>query len=162
MQIRQRPTPPTGWRRTLMRLPVHLYRLGLGWMLGTRFMLINHVGRHSGVPRTVVVEVVAHDRATGTWTVASGFGPTADWYRNLLANPRVTIQVGRRTMPVTAHALSEEDGATTMARYATAHPRTARQLARFMGFEVDGSERDYRELGRALPFVRFTPRPTAA
>jgi hypothetical protein len=39
------------------------------------------------------------------------------------------------------------------------HPRTARRIARFMGFEVDGTERDYREVGRAVPFVRFAPRP---
>lgn len=160
MQHRQRPGLPTGWRRVLFRLPIHCHHLGLGWLLGHRFVLINHVGRRTGRPRTVVVEVVDHDPRAGTWTVASGFGPTADWYRNLLATPDVTIQVGRRTIPVTAHQLSAEQGADAMARYARAHPRTARRLAGFMGFEVDGSEPDYRAVGRALPFVRFVPRRT--
>ena len=158
MRQRRRPERPTGWRRLLFRLPVHCYRLGLGWLLGTRFVLINHVGRRSGRLRTVVVEVVDHDPRADTWTVASGFGPTADWYRNLLATPDVSIQVGRRTIPVTARALSDDEGSGMMARYADAHPRTARRLAGFMGFEVDGSVRDYRELGRAVPFVRFVPR----
>ncbi len=31
------------------------------------------------------------------------------------------------------------------------------KLVRFMGFAVDGSEADYRLVGRELPFVRFVP-----
>lgn len=158
MRQRRRPERPTGWRRRLFRLPIHCYRLGLGWLLGSRFVLIEHVGRRSGRLRSVVVEVVDHDPRDDTWTVASGFGATADWYRNLLATPDVTIQVGRRAIPVAARPLSDSEGADTMARYAAAHPRTARRLAGFMGYDVDGSERDYRELGRAIPFVRFVPR----
>lgn len=161
MRRRQRRDSPTGWRRTLFRLPITCYRLGVGWVLGTRFVLINHVGRRTAHLHAAVVEVVDRDPDADTWIVASGFGPTADWYRNLLATPDVTIQVGRRTIPVTAHALSDADGADAMARYAAAHPRTARRIARFMGFEVDGTERDYREVGRAVPFVQFTPRTAA-
>lgn len=158
MQIRDRRQPPTGWRRTLMRLPIRLYGAGLGWVLGGRFVLVNHVGRRTGAPRTVVVEIVAHDATPPTWTVASGFGATADWYRNLLATPDVTIQVGRREVAVTARPLSDDDGGEVMAGYAAAHPRTARRLARFMGFEVDGSAEDFGEVGRAIPFVRFERR----
>lgn len=46
-----------------------------------------------------------------------------------------------------------------MARYAAAHPRTARRLATIMGFHIDGSADDHRALGRAIPFARFVPRP---
>ena len=31
----------------MFKLPLLLYRLRLGWLLGTRFMLLTHVGRHS-------------------------------------------------------------------------------------------------------------------
>lgn len=44
-----------------------------------------------------------------------------------------------------------------MAHYAMRRPRSAKQLSRLMGFEVDGSADDFREVGRAIPFVRFTP-----
>jgi deazaflavin-dependent oxidoreductase (nitroreductase family) len=141
-----------------MRVPILCYRVGLGWLLGGRFVLIEHVGRRTGARRSAVVEVVEHDPRDGTWTVASGFGRTADWYRNLLATPEVAIQVGRARHAVTAQPLPPDEAATVMARYAEAHPRTAKRLAGFMGFEVDGSRDDYRELGRALPFVRFSPR----
>lgn len=46
------------------------------------------------------------------------------------------------------------------AGYARRHPRSARSLARFMGFEVDGSEADYREVAGelGLRFVSLEPR----
>ncbi|MFC7302933.1 nitroreductase family deazaflavin-dependent oxidoreductase [Streptomyces monticola] len=160
MHITGRPAPPTGLRRLLFRAPVHLYRLRLGRLLGGRFLLLHHIGRVSGKLRQVVVEVVEHDRVTGAYIVCSGFGPRADWYRNLLAAPDVTIQVGARVLPVTAHPLGADEGAEFMARYAPRHPRAARRLCRFMGFAVDGSEADYRAVGRELPFVRLTPRGT--
>lgn len=49
-----------------------------------------------------------------------------------------------------------------MEAYAVAHPAITRRLAGFMGFEVDGSAQDYRELGRNLPFVRLTRRTGAS
>ena len=153
---------PAGLTRLLLRLPIQLYRFHLGWLLGGRFVLIHHVGRRSGTPRQVVVEVVAHVREPESWTVASGFGPTADWYRNLLAQPDTTIQVGRRTAPVTAVPLTPDEGARTMEAYAAAHPPTAGRLAGFMGFEVDGSAQDYRDVGRNLPFIRLTRRTGAS
>jgi hypothetical protein len=50
----------------------------------------------------VVVEVAARDRATGAVTVVSGFGPGSDRYRNLLAHPRASIQLGARVIGVRA------------------------------------------------------------
>ncbi|MBP2702618.1 nitroreductase family deazaflavin-dependent oxidoreductase [Microbispora sp. RL4-1S] len=158
MEFIGRPEPPTGLRRALFRLPIGLYRARLGWLLGGRFLLLNHIGRVSGKVRQVVVEVVEHDRTDGGYVVCSGFGPDADWYRNLRATPEVTVEVGTRTIPVTAKPLTAEEGGEFMARYAPRHPKVAIRLVRFMGFRVDGSEADYRAVGRELPFVRLAPR----
>lgn len=153
-----RPPLPTGWRRLVARLPIHVYRAGLGGIFGGRLLLLHHRGRTSGKPRQVVLEVVAHDRAAGTWTLASGFGPRAAWYRNLRAQPDAVIQVGRRRYAVTARFLSSEEGGEVMARYAPRHPRAAAKLAGFMGFEVDGSIDGYRRVGERIPFVRLVER----
>lgn len=120
-------------------------------------MLIHHVGRVTGEMRTVVVEVVEHDTATDSYVAASGFGAHSDWYQNLLAHPRVTIQVGRRRVAVDAVPMPPDEGGELMAHYAVRHDHAARKLCRFMGFEVDGSVEDYRAVGRELPFVRFVP-----
>lgn len=121
-------------------------------------MLLTHTGRVSGEPRQAVIEVVGHDAASGGHIAAAGYGRRSDWYRNILKTPEVTVQVGNRARPMTARPLSEDEGADLMARYALRNPRIARRLAKLMGFLVDGSESDFREVGRRIPFVRFTPR----
>ncbi|MCX4885689.1 MULTISPECIES: nitroreductase family deazaflavin-dependent oxidoreductase [unclassified Streptomyces] len=150
-----RPRLPVGWRRFAARLPVLLFRSGLGWIFGGRLLLLHHTGRVTGLDRRVVLEVVEHEPADGSWIIASGFGPKAAWYRNLRAEPKTLIEVGNRRHAVTAHFLTQDDGAEIMARYARRHPRTARRLCRFMGLLPDGTVGGFREAGRALPFVRL-------
>ncbi|WP_433889412.1 nitroreductase family deazaflavin-dependent oxidoreductase [Streptomyces sp. CA-111067] len=151
-----RTRPPAGWRRSVARLPVHLYRLGLGPVFGGRMLLLTHTGRVSGRPRQVVIEVVAHDAVRRAWTVASGYGPQSQWYRNLRHTPRATVQVGRHRHEVSATFLDAEEGADVMAEYAPRHPRAARALCRYLGLPSDGTPESYRAAGRQIPFVRLT------
>jgi deazaflavin-dependent oxidoreductase (nitroreductase family) len=159
MKIVKNVQPPSGVSRALFRAPIHLYRLGLGGLFGKRILLLNHIGRVSGQQRQVVLEVVEHDPTDGSFVVASGWGPTAAWYRNILHTPQVSIQVGRHTIPVTAVALTAEQGAEIFARYAAQHRAAATYLLpRLMGFSVDGSDADFRAVGHRMPFVRLTSR----
>jgi deazaflavin-dependent oxidoreductase (nitroreductase family) len=159
MKIVKNIHPPTGLSRLLYRIPIYAYRLGIGWVFGDRLMLLNHVGRISGKPRQTVLEVVAHNRADDSFVVASGWGPTAAWYRNVVNTPDVSIQVGRHTIPVTAVPLPENEGADIFAEYAAQHPTIAKYLLpRLMGFAVDGSMADFRAVGQRMPFVRFVNR----
>ncbi|MFD8688106.1 nitroreductase family deazaflavin-dependent oxidoreductase [Streptomyces sp. NPDC059651] len=150
-----RPPLPTGLRRTAARLPVHMFRAGLGPLFRGRLLLLVHTGRTTGLSRRTVIEIVESATVDGrrSWTVASGFGPGADWYRNLLRTPHATVQVGRGFHAVTAHTLPAEEGGRLMARYAPRHPRTARRLSALMGFTVDGSAEDYRRVGESIPFL---------
>lgn len=154
------PKPPSGLSRLLFRLPIFLYRLGLGGVMGGRFVLLNHIGRKSGQPRQAVVEVVRHDPANDSYIIASGFGEKAQWFQNLVHTPDITIQVGRRKLPVHARRLSPQEGADEMAGYARRNPQAARSLSRFMGFEVDGTDAGYRQLGQQLPFIALEKRET--
>jgi len=128
--------------------------------MGQRFVLINHIGRKSGQPRQVVVEVVRHDQPTDSYIVCSGFGQKAQWYRNLLATPDVTIQVGARRLAVHAEPLAPAAGSVEFVDYARRNPTAARQLSKFMGFALDGSEEGYRQAGAQLPFVALRPTAT--
>ncbi|MFI7128871.1 nitroreductase family deazaflavin-dependent oxidoreductase [Nonomuraea sp. NPDC050153] len=158
MEIVKKPAPPTGLRRRLWRLPIGLYRIGLGPLLGRRFMLLTHTGRVSGRRRQAVIEIVQHDE--DGYVAASGFGPRSDWYLNVMTTPDVTLQVGRHPLQATATPIGADEGAEIMAGYAPRHPAAARQLCKLMGFAVDGSAQDYREVGRHIPFVRFASRTT--
>lgn len=149
--------PPAGFTRFVLRIPIYLYRLKLGWLFGRRLLLLNHTGCVSGKPRQTVLEVAEHDG--DGYVVASGWGPTAGWYRNIRHAPDVTIQVGTRTVPVTAVPLDPEEGGQVFVRYGSRHRAAARYaLPHLLGFAVDGSDADFRAVGQRLPFVRFVPR----
>ncbi|WUX26270.1 nitroreductase family deazaflavin-dependent oxidoreductase [Streptomyces sp. NBC_01438] len=154
----RRPAPPAGWRRTVARLPVHMFRAGLGPLFRGRLLLLVHTGRASGQPHRTAVEVVESATVDGrrSWTVASGYGPAADWYRNLRRTPQATVQIGRRFHAVTAAELPAGEGGELMVRYAPRHPRVARRLCAYLGFTVDGSAEGYRAVGESIPFVRLT------
>lgn len=151
--------PPSGLTRLLFRLPILAYQLGLGSLFGRRLVLLNHIGRVSGKSRQAILEVAQYDAAHDAYVVASGWGPGAAWYRNVLKKPDVDIQIGKQTLAVTAVPLSKDAGAEIFARYAGRHRRLAKyMLRRFLGMSVDGSDADFRAVGRRLPFVRFIPR----
>jgi deazaflavin-dependent oxidoreductase (nitroreductase family) len=85
------------WLQSMLRLPNLLYRHGLGWALGRRFLRLVHVGRRTGRRYATVLEVVWHDPKHSEFVVVSGFGPRADWLRNIEAGNPVEVTVGRRT-----------------------------------------------------------------
>jgi deazaflavin-dependent oxidoreductase (nitroreductase family) len=123
---------PRGLARLLLRAPVWLYRLGLGWLLGRRFLMIEHKGRVSGKPRYVVVEVVRHDRRADTYVIASGWGRQADWYRNVRVTPEVRVTAGARRMNARAVVLPQAEATRELCGYAQAHPAAFAALTRFM------------------------------
>ncbi len=153
--------PRTRMQRTLARAPIWLYRLGLGVLLGNRFVLLTHTGRTSGRPRQVVLEVVGRHQESGGYLIASGYGARSQWFRNILADPGVHFQVGRRHHDGWAHPLPAAESGRQLSDYARRHPRTAATLMRTIGQDVDGSAADYERVGsdpeHGVPLVVLTP-----
>jgi deazaflavin-dependent oxidoreductase (nitroreductase family) len=143
--------------RPLLRLPIWLYRAHLGWVLGDRFLLLIHRGRKSGLARRTVLEVVRHDKASGTYIIVSGWGEKADWCRNIQHDPRVRVRVGRRGFPATAVRLSVDEAAREVADYARRHPLAYRQLAGLLIGQLAGTEEDYRAIARNMPMFALRP-----
>lgn len=50
------------------------------------------IGRRTGKPHEIEMWFGVMD---GAMYLISGNGPTADWYMNMLANPKVTVKRGR-------------------------------------------------------------------
>lgn len=114
--------------RRLARAPIWLYRHGLGGILGSRLMMLEHVGRKSGQPRYVRLEVVERPRPDRL-LLASGFGTSSHWYRNLRAHPKCFVSTGRiERAPAYARFLSDEESAAALARCGRAHPQAFKQL----------------------------------
>lgn len=150
--------------RALVRAPILLYRCGLGGLLGRRVVLLTHVGRRTGRRRQVVLEVVGRGEAAGSYLVASGYGSRAQWYRNVLADPEVTFQVGRRPRDGRARPLQPAESGRHLAAYARRRPRAAAALMRLIGHDVDGSPAAYERLGadpeHGVPLVLLAPTPS--
>ena len=138
--------------RWIVRVPVGLYRARLGFLLGSRLLMLEHTGRKSGARRYVVLEVVGHPRP-GSYVVVSGFGDRAQWFRNVRADPRVRVFAGsRRPTPATARLLSTVEAAAALTAYAARHPRAWASLKPVLeatlGAQVDTT-------GTSLPVIAF-------
>src|SRR5512146_99104 len=95
------------------KLPILQYKLGLGWMIGKYVLLLTTTGRKSGKPRPTPLEYI-YDKENDRYRVAAGWGGKTDWYRNLLKNPCVRVQVGRRKFDAIAEKASAEEVAKYM------------------------------------------------
>jgi deazaflavin-dependent oxidoreductase (nitroreductase family) len=150
--------PPRRLGRWVARLPILLYRLGLGGLLGGRFLLLTHRGRKSGQVRRTILEVVAHDPVSGAYIVASGWGAQADWFRNIQQTPRVGVTVGGRRFPAVARRLSAAAAGPVLADYARRHPLAFRALVPVL-LGQSGHPADAQALAQAVPLVALVPRP---
>lgn len=109
--------------RWLVRAPIPLFRAGLGWVFGRRILLLEHRGRASGQRRFVCLEVVER-AAPDRLLVVSGFGERAQWYRNLVADPRCFVSTWTtRRAPATARMLPVDEAHAALDRYRQRQPR---------------------------------------
>lgn len=110
-------------------------RIGGGTMNGMQVVMLTTTGRTSGRPRTTpLTTLVDGDR----WVVIasnSGSPNHPRWFRNLVAHPRVTIEVHRTAIAATARTATAEERAllwprvtATAKTYAEYQERTAREF----------------------------------
>jgi deazaflavin-dependent oxidoreductase (nitroreductase family) len=131
-----------------------MYQTGLGILMGKRFLLLEHTGRNSGLPRKAVLEVIRYDSVEETYYVVSAFGDRADWYQNISKTAAVKIQVGWKWMPSRAESLGLDQMQEEILDYARRNPKTFRVLAeRLLGYEVGESEEDLINLAKKFIVV---------
>ncbi|MBX0328012.1 nitroreductase family deazaflavin-dependent oxidoreductase [Oscillochloris sp. ZM17-4] len=150
---------PKGVKRALLRAPIWIYRAGLGWLFGGRFVMIVHRGRKSGAARSTVLEVVDYDPDDDAFFIASGWGEKADWLQNIAKTPDVILYSGARRRPARAERLSVDQATERLLSYAGRHPRTFAALGRMMsGKAVPPTEDGCRSLASSIPLVALRPR----
>jgi len=126
----ERQGSPRGWKRVLFRAPIALYRAGLGFLLGKRFVMLEHKGRKTGETRRTVLETVVND--PDAVYVAAAWGASAQWLRNIEADPQIVVHLGSRRYESEAEMVDGDDAGTLMYRYAADHPSALKRLAAFM------------------------------
>lgn len=81
--------------RVVVRMPITLYRLGLGMLINAApYMVLTTRGRKTGLPRHTALEYRQHG---SKYYLISAWGRRSHWVQNLLAHPEVTFQCGSRT-----------------------------------------------------------------
>ena len=149
---------PTGILRALFRAPIFLYKINLGFLLGKRFLLLTHTGRKSGLSRQTVIEVVTYDKDTGAYYVAAAWRNKADWYLNILQNPRVKVQVGNRQFEAEANQTSREEAERVLWEYAQKHPFAMRELSSMMlGERLEPTRETCARLAASIPLISLDP-----
>jgi deazaflavin-dependent oxidoreductase (nitroreductase family) len=145
--------------RTLMRAPIWIYRARLGFLFGSRMLMLEHIGRKTGLPRQVVLEVIDHP-TPDTYVVPSGFGDRAQWFRNVQANPRVRVHAsGRAAAPATARILGRQEADHALSAYRHRHPHA---WANFKSVVEETLGNRIDDMNTQLPMVELRlghPRP---
>lgn len=96
-----RPTNPV--MKALLKGPILAWRLGLGFLVGRNLMIVTTTGRQSGQPRRTALGFYAQHGRKYVFTLR---GPGTDWYRNILADPRVTLQTAAGREQVVARQVT--------------------------------------------------------
>ncbi len=92
--------------KKLYKTPILLYRLGLGKLFGKHILILTTIGRKTQKVRRTPIEYFQQD---GRLYIMSGFGQHPDWYRNLKANPHVTVQTDQGSLNVLAREPKSEE-----------------------------------------------------
>ena len=117
-----------------------------GKVLGFNGLILTTIGARSGIERTSPVGW--WPGPDGSWLIVAAAGGGARnpaWYHNIAARPdKVQIEVGGRTIGVTAEQLHGTERSQAWQQIAAATPRFAQYQ---------------RKTDRELPVIRLVPRP---
>lgn len=154
--------PARPLHRAIYRLPILEWRLGLGPLIGRMILILSTTGRKSGLVRRTALQ---YHRCNGRVFVLNGYGDCADWYRNILADPHVTLQTATGVQPARGRRVT--DKAELHAAYdCFAHSPALRATTRLLGVpmtrEVFSANRDQFCLVVFEPTGEPTPPPLPA
>jgi len=139
------------------KMPLILYRLGLGWILGKRFMLLTHVGRRSGKVYRSVLAVLRFDEKTHEIQAVSPWS-SSNWFRNIQVTPALEVGTGSVRYVPTQRSMSTEDITALFIEFRRQHPIFSRIIARIPGWKINSSYEEFLELARSLRGVAFQPK----
>ena len=144
----------------LLRAPAVLYDHNAGWLLGSRFIRLTHLGRRSGRTYQTVLEVVGTGPG-GEVMVLAGLGRSADWLKNVQAHAALEVALGSRRFRPRHRILDHDEAVAVLTDYERRNrwvaPVVRRVLSWLVGWRYDGSAEARRRLTAELPIVAFRP-----
>ncbi len=148
--------------RAILRVPVALFRMRLGWLLGRRFLLLTHRGRRSGRIYRTAIEVVRYDEKLMQATVVSGWGADADWVRNIRATPALAVQVGTKSYDHPAQTFLDADQRDALLRtYWRDHRLAARAISWLFRWPSPDRADEWHAFMESMVAVTFQLQPSS-
>jgi deazaflavin-dependent oxidoreductase (nitroreductase family) len=96
--------PLVFWRVIRLLNPLMLSHYGPRSKAATRVLVLTTIGRNSGQLRSTPLQ---YEEVEGIYYVASARGIQSDWYRNLVACPKVDVQVGDKCFSTSAELMTD-------------------------------------------------------
>jgi deazaflavin-dependent oxidoreductase (nitroreductase family) len=150
---------PHGFLRAFFKLPLLMYHGPLASLMGRTLCVITTRGRRTGAPRRSGLNY-AEDG--GIVFVMSGWGTRADWYRNIVADPHVTVRIGRRRWNAIARIVTDpvakRRGVALLRHTAERQgpPRPLRPLLSRIGFDYDAELAVLDRDAPSMPLIALT------
>jgi deazaflavin-dependent oxidoreductase (nitroreductase family) len=96
-----------------------------GMFEGSPIILVHHIGAKSGVERIAPLAYLRADDRLFVFGSKGGADENPAWYHNLVAHPKVTVELGIETFTVTASVLTGAERDKYFALQAAAAPNFA-------------------------------------
>ncbi len=145
--------PAGGWLKWAFKLPILLWRLGLSRFTPSNFLLLTTTGRKSGRPRRTMLEYSCLD---GRIYLSSGWGERPQWYKNLSANPDVTVQT-RQHGEFAGRAARVTDAPELARFYGAAHGSSPVWKAYLASVGIEDELGDFLDKKDRLVILRIDP-----
>ena len=142
--------------RYIFKIPILLYRLGLGGFVGPHFLLLTTTGRKTGKTRYTPLEF-SFDEKTGSYIVSAGWGGKTDWYKNALANPVVKVQVSWKKFTAEAIPIPHREVAEQMMEISRRAPAMIPVWQRWSDRPLDDTLTSYIYAAQFFPSLRLIP-----
>jgi len=90
---------------------------------GKPLVLVHHTGAKSGIERIAPLVPLLEDGRIYIFASKGGADTDPDWYRNLVAHPEITVELGTDTFAATARVLEGDERDGVYAKQVAAEPQ---------------------------------------
>jgi deazaflavin-dependent oxidoreductase (nitroreductase family) len=126
------------WMRPFNTRVARIYRKG--FRASHIVLLLTTTGRVSGKPRVTPLQF---EEVDGVFYVGSARGARADWFRNIVADPNVTVQLQDRSFQAVAESVTDPMRiADFLGLRLERHPRMIGRLMRLEGLPSNHTRAD--------------------
>jgi len=132
-----------------------LYQRFLYRLAGKGVLLLTTRGRRTGNPHTIGLQ---YEWIDGKYYVGSADGERSDWYRNLNANPNVSVQVGAHRFEANAEVVSDCERIADFLEFRIRkRPLMMKLIMRMDGLKGKPDHEALLEYGRKIRVVILNP-----